>query len=105
MIATWMLYATLVALALGAAAWIFERATRDYRIPSRWIWAVALGASGVFPVAALIASRAADVLPAAATSEGSGAYSSPDPVVSFDVSGVADPIVIEERLRPALPKQ
>jgi TonB family protein len=45
---SWMLYATLVTLLLGAAAWSLERTLP--RFPLRWIWAAALGASFTVPL-------------------------------------------------------
>lgn len=50
----WMIYATLVALALGAAAFTAERAARVRRKSTRWVWLAAMVGSLVLP--ALISS-------------------------------------------------
>lgn len=50
----WMIYATLVALALGAAAFTAERAARVRRGATRWVWLIAMVGSLALP--ALISS-------------------------------------------------
>lgn len=50
----WMIYATLVALALGAAAFTAERAARVRRGTTRWVWLMAMIGSLALP--ALISS-------------------------------------------------
>ena len=104
MIATWMLYAALVAVVLGAAAWMLERATRDYRIPSRWIWTAALAASGLFPLVALIAPGARDVLPAPVTAPGAEPYPSLEPLAAYGASSPIGPTVIDGDRRPGVPQ-
>jgi TonB family protein len=54
MIAAWMLYATLVALLLGAAAWTLEGALQAHRLALRWIWTAALLGSCAIPSFALL---------------------------------------------------
>lgn len=75
MVVSWMLYATLVGGLLGAAALAADRVVRDRRLPSRWVWVAALGASLAVPLtSALVASG-----PAASTP--SGAAPLPAPLV------------------------
>jgi bla regulator protein blaR1 len=47
----WMVYAALVALALGGAAWMAERAARQRQAPTRWPWVLSLAASVLLPLA------------------------------------------------------
>src|SRR5688572_16016262 len=63
--ATWMLYATFVAVLIGAAAWALELALHPMRLPLRWIWAAALAGSCAFAVLPLFGK--APPLEAAAT--------------------------------------
>lgn len=46
----WMIYATLVALALSAAALLAEQAARHRRRPTRWPWMMAIVASLLLPI-------------------------------------------------------
>jgi bla regulator protein blaR1 len=45
----WMMYAALVTLTLSAAAWAAERAAKDRRAATRWVWIAALIGSLVLP--------------------------------------------------------
>jgi bla regulator protein blaR1 len=47
----WMVYAALVALALGGAAWMAERAARQRGVATRWPWLASIVASVLLPVA------------------------------------------------------
>lgn len=51
MIAAWMLYATLVAGLLYAAALVLERAPVALGRPRRWVWAATIAASVALPIA------------------------------------------------------
>lgn len=70
MIAAWMLYATVVAALLSAAALVAERAASAIGRPRRWLWVAALVASIGLPLVAVLgvggAGGAARVLPAGA---------------------------------------
>jgi len=46
----WMIYAVIVAIALGAAAVIAEQAARRRRKPTRWPWLMAIAGSVILPV-------------------------------------------------------
>lgn len=46
----WMIYASLVAIALSAAALIAEQAARHRRMPTRWPWMMAIVASLLLPI-------------------------------------------------------
>lgn len=52
MIAAWMAYASAISLLLGCTGLAIEHACRVRRWPSRWIWAAALAAPFVLPLAA-----------------------------------------------------
>jgi beta-lactamase regulating signal transducer with metallopeptidase domain len=52
MIAAWMAYAVLISLLLCLSGVAIERACRVRRWPTRWVWAVALAAPFVLPLAA-----------------------------------------------------
>jgi TonB family protein len=54
MIAIWMLYASALSLCFGLAALALERAARLWARPRRVVWAVAIAASLLVPVAALM---------------------------------------------------
>ncbi|MCX7176779.1 MAG: hypothetical protein NT159_23255 [Proteobacteria bacterium] len=45
----WMSYVVVVTLALSVAALLAERAARQYLVPGRWIWALAIVASLLLP--------------------------------------------------------
>jgi TonB family protein len=45
----WMLYSTLVALLVGAAAWTLERALHSRWVGLRWLWVGSIAASCVIP--------------------------------------------------------
>ncbi|WP_017464086.1 M56 family metallopeptidase [Dyella ginsengisoli] len=82
----WMIYATLVALALGAAAFTAERAARVRRRATRWVWLIAMLGSLALP--ALISSvtlRLPGMLQ-------SGAM--PPPVVLRDVTSIPMPALL-----------
>jgi beta-lactamase regulating signal transducer with metallopeptidase domain len=57
MIATWLLYATMIAALIAAAGMCFERVVRLWRRSVRWIWLVALIASTLAPAIAMSAAR------------------------------------------------
>ena len=57
MIAIWMLYASALSLCLGLAALALERAARLWARPRRFVWAVAIAASLLVPVAGLMIPR------------------------------------------------
>jgi beta-lactamase regulating signal transducer with metallopeptidase domain len=46
----WMVYVCVVALFLGAAAYVAERSAQIRKAPTRWLWGVAIIASLVLPV-------------------------------------------------------
>lgn len=52
----WMVYAVLVAIALGAAALMAEQAAKHRRRPTRWPWIVAIAASILLPIAMVTVS-------------------------------------------------
>jgi len=52
----WMIYALLVAVALGAAALLAEKAAKARRLSTRWPWLVAMVASLLLPVVMATAS-------------------------------------------------
>lgn len=82
----WMIYAALVALALGAAAFTAERAARVRRRATRWVWFAAMLGSLALP--ALISSvtlRLPGMLQ-------SGAM--PPPIVLRDVTSIAMPALL-----------
>ncbi len=82
----WMVYATLVALALSAAAFTAEYAARVRRVATRWVWLAAMAGSLVLP--ALISSvtlRLPGMLQ-------SGAM--PPPVVLRDVTSIPMPALL-----------
>ncbi|HTT69360.1 MAG TPA: TonB family protein [Gemmatimonadales bacterium] len=54
MIAIWMLYASALSLCFGLAALALERAARLWARPRRFLWAVAIAASLLVPVAGLM---------------------------------------------------
>ena len=54
MIATWMLYAALIAALVGIAALSLERAATALRLPTRFIWIAALFVSMAWPLAAAL---------------------------------------------------
>ena len=54
MIATWMLYVTALGLCLGLGALALERAARLWARPRRFVWAAAIAASLVAPLAAVM---------------------------------------------------
>ena len=54
MIAIWMLYVLALSLCFGLAAFALERAARLWARPRRFVWAVAIAASLLVPVAGLI---------------------------------------------------
>ncbi len=54
MIAIWMLYVSAVSLAFGLAALALERAARLWARPRRFVWALAITASLLVPLAALM---------------------------------------------------
>lgn len=58
MIATWILYASLMGLLVGAATLALERGLHALRLPLRGLWAAALAVSLAFPLAATLASSA-----------------------------------------------
>ena len=53
----WALYAVLVALLMGAAAWMAEQSMRRQGKASRWIWLVSLALSGLLAVLGLWPER------------------------------------------------
>ncbi|MDE2155730.1 MAG: M56 family metallopeptidase [Xanthomonadaceae bacterium] len=82
----WMIYATLVALALSAAAFTAERAARVRRKTTRWVWLIAMLGSLALP--ALISSvtlRLPGMLQ-------SGAM--PPPIVLRDATSIALPAML-----------
>ncbi len=82
----WMIYATLVALALSAAAFTAERAARVRRKATRWVWLMAMLGSLALP--ALISSvtlRLPGMLQ-------SGAM--PPPVVLRDATSIPMPVLL-----------
>jgi beta-lactamase regulating signal transducer with metallopeptidase domain len=46
----WMIYAVLVAIALGAAGLIAEQAAKSRRLPTRWSWMMAIVGSLLLPI-------------------------------------------------------
>ncbi|MBX6331431.1 MAG: hypothetical protein IRY91_06270 [Gemmatimonadaceae bacterium] len=52
MIAAWMLRAAVTALLVAIAAWLADAVAQLFGRPRRWIWAGALGAAALLPVAA-----------------------------------------------------
>ena len=54
MIATWMLYAALIGVLVGVAAFSLERAASALRFPTRFIWVAALLVSVTWPVLAVL---------------------------------------------------
>ncbi len=56
MIASWMAYASLVSVVLAIAGAALERLASDTRWPLRWIWAGALAASVLWPMATIAVS-------------------------------------------------
>jgi bla regulator protein blaR1 len=82
----WMIYATLVALALSAAAFTAERAARVRRKATRWVWLIAMLGSLALP--ALISSvtlRLPGMLQSGAT---------PPPVVLRDATSIPMPALL-----------
>ena len=83
MIALWMLYATVISTALGAAAAVVDRTAGSVIRSRRWIWVAAVVLSGAIPVTVALAPQAlpgvqgsrfvrpVDSPPVAATSESS----------------------------------
>jgi TonB family protein len=70
MIATWMLYASLVGLFASLAAHALDRAARVSRMPSRFVWLVAMIATVLAPIAGYAARRAIRNTPHAAVTPG-----------------------------------
>ncbi len=54
MIAAWILYALLVGALVGAGALVLENLLRAHRLPTRWVWAGAMGLSLLWPMGHLI---------------------------------------------------
>lgn len=54
MIAAWILYALLVGALAGAGALVLENLLRAHRLSTRWVWAVAMGLSLLWPMGHLI---------------------------------------------------
>ena len=54
MIAIWMLYVSALSLCFGLAAFALERAARLWAKPRRFVWAVAIAASLLVPLAGLV---------------------------------------------------
>ena len=50
MILAWMVYALLVGILAGAAAWVLEALLRSHRRPARWVWLGALLFSVLWPL-------------------------------------------------------
>jgi TonB family protein len=50
MLASWMLYASVIGLLIGAAAVSAERVFRDHHLPTRWIWCASLLITLTLPV-------------------------------------------------------
>jgi beta-lactamase regulating signal transducer with metallopeptidase domain len=50
MIASWMLYASVVGVLVGSAAVAAERVLRDHHLPTRWIWCASLLISLTLPL-------------------------------------------------------
>jgi bla regulator protein blaR1 len=69
----WMIYAVIVAIALGAAAIIAEQAARRRRKSTRWPWMWAIAVSVVLPVAMATVSLPLPALPGTAAPVASGA--------------------------------
>jgi TonB-dependent SusC/RagA subfamily outer membrane receptor len=63
-IAAWMLYCTLLAALIGAAARAAEYGLRVYRLPARLVWAVMMCVSVAFPFMALVFPSSAPGVPA-----------------------------------------
>jgi TonB family protein len=59
MIASWMLYASVVGLLVGAAAVSADRILRTHRLPTRWVWCAALLISIGVPVASRLLPESA----------------------------------------------
>lgn len=72
MIAAWMLYTTLVAALLAAAAHAFERGCRLVRLPGRWPWAAALLLALLVPLAATRPEATMTAQPRARAARGAG---------------------------------
>ena len=80
MIATWMAYALLLSALIGSAAWALDRGAGALRKPRRFVWAAAIAASLVLPVAVASLPRATTALPQAAplvAQRGGAAVSTP----------------------------
>lgn len=60
----WLMYALVVSLLVGVAAAAAERVLRLYNLPGRGAWVVAMGASVVVPVAALLTGGPPASIPA-----------------------------------------
>lgn len=58
MIATWMLYASLVGLFVALAAHALDRAARATRLPTRFIWLAAIIATCLAPIVGYVVRRA-----------------------------------------------
>ncbi|MEX2530684.1 MAG: M56 family metallopeptidase [Gemmatimonadota bacterium] len=52
-LSAWLVYALTVSLLLAVAGWCLDRGLTRLRVPTRWVWAGALGLSIVLPIWAL----------------------------------------------------
>ena len=57
---SWVLYALAVGLLVSAAAWSISFGLQRLRLPTRWVWALALGLTVVLPVSAILLPGASD---------------------------------------------
>ena len=61
----WMLYAVLIALLMGAAAWLAEQAMRRQGRAGRWVWLASLLLSGLLALVGLRPDLSASLTPSA----------------------------------------
>jgi len=49
MVSAWMLYSMLVGVLTAGGAWALETLLRNHRLPTRWVWAGAMGLGALWP--------------------------------------------------------
>lgn len=93
MIATWMVYATLIGILVSLAAHALDRAARANRLATRFVWLVAMLATATAPLVGYAIRRAsspADVVAGVSVGAVTGGAIFADPVVPSGMSRLID---------------